>query len=342
MRKIFICLIIFLSGVWYFTIWKAKNSLTKIIYNITDEKPDISYDTKGFPFNLIFHIKNPKYSNMTIENDQLTISSESLLVKIKFLDRSLQIYVPNNEINIVVHGDKEKNIKCITNSENHFIIKLNSLLSSSKFEKSDSIIDYINTIFYEDHGLKCDILSDPESKKVIITEVNHKPNHVRFDFNKESESSKLGFDSYIYRFKSTIHSEDYLSIDTKFDCELIGDISASKVNFDLEKFLIHTNKFSLTASGRMHDYNLTTFAFKDKIDIQISNYKEFVLSMLDNKSAADAYQKLIFSLSEKIIDDDIQFTIRYDEDMGSSFIGKLTAADLIDKFSEITKDESSN
>lgn len=348
MRKVIIYSIISLflfipavyGGFWYFAAWKAKKHLVKMVYNITGEEPDISCDKSGFPSNLIFHIKNPKFSDK-----ELTISTEALLIKNRMLDRSLHIYVPSNEINIVVHGDKPKNIKCSTDSKSYFTVKLNKAPFSSQLDGNGSIIDHISAIRYRDYGLKCDFPYNSENEESITTtiETNDRANQIRINFYKRSnEGAKLGFDFSVYRFKDTVNPESYLSIDTKFNYELINDISASKLNFDIEKFLIQSNKFSLTASGGIHDYNMVTFSFRDKINIDISNYKEFVLLMLDKKSTAHEYQELISSLSEKTINDNVQFTIRYDNDMESSFIGKLPITDFFNKLTELSKDESSN
>ncbi|VVC27418.1 Glycoside hydrolase/deacetylase, beta/alpha-barrel,NodB homology domain [Cinara cedri] len=50
---------------------------------------------------------------------------------------------------------------------------------------------------------------------------------------------------------------------------------------------------------------MVKFSFRDKININISNYKEFVLLMLDKKATAHGYQELISSLSEKTINNDV-------------------------------------
>ncbi|WP_419247136.1 hypothetical protein ACJZL1_05715 [Wolbachia endosymbiont of Rhagoletis indifferens] len=343
MRKVFIYIIVSLclfvptaySGFWYLSAWKTKNLLAETISYINDEKFDISYDFSGFPFNLIFHVTNPKFSN-----EQLTISSKALLVKNRLFDKSVYIYTPSNEVDITVHGDEKKNIKCHTNDSSHFVVRLNDLPSSLRF---NSVIDYIGTLRYEDYGLKCDV---SENQQSVITEVNDKSNYIQFHLDKEpSGNAKLGFDLYTYRYKNTASPESYLSIDTKFDYEFVNDISASRINFNIEKFLIQSNNFSFAADGGVNNYNLVTYSFKDKINVAISNYKELISFMIGDSKTSDAFEKLVPSLSEKTTDNGIQFSIKYDDDVGSSFIGKLSITDFMNQLSKIiqlTKNENSN
>ncbi|MDR2831725.1 MAG: hypothetical protein LBV62_02315 [Rickettsiales bacterium] len=349
MRKVFIYVIISLflfiptaySGFWYFSIWKTKNLLAETISYINDEKFDISYDFSGFPSSLIFHMTNPKLSN-----EQLTISSEALLIKNRLFDKSVYIYIPSNEVDIAVHGDEKKNIKCHTNNNNHFVVKLNDLPSSLRFDRNITIIDYINTLRYEDYGLKCDVSSDLENQRSIITEVNGKSNYIQFYLDKEpSGNTKLGFDFYAYWYKNVASPESYFSIDTKFDYEFVNHISASRINFNIEKFLIQSNNFFLAADGRVQNYNLVTSSFQDKINVAISNYKELISFVTGDSKASNAFEKLISSLSEKTTDNGIQFSIRYDDNIRSGFIGKLSTTDFMDQLSKInqlTKDESSS
>ncbi|WP_395463162.1 hypothetical protein [Wolbachia endosymbiont of Cantharis cryptica] len=338
MRKVFIYIIISLflfipaaySGFWYFSACKTKNLLAKTISYINDENFDISYDFSGFPSNFIFRVTNPKFSN-----EQLTISSEALLIKNRLFDKSVYIYIPSNEVNITVHGDEKKDMKCHINNNNHFVVKLNDLLSSLRFDRNSSIIDYINTLRYEDYGLKCDV---SENQQSIITEVNGKSNYIQFYLSKELDgNAKLGFDFYAYRYKSVASPESYLSIDTKFDYEFVNHISASRINFNIEKFLIQSNNFSLAADGRVQNYNLVTSSFKDKINVAISNYKELISSVTGDSKASNSFEKLISSLSEKTTDDSVQFSIKYDDDVGSSFIGKLSTTDFMNQLSRITE-----
>lgn len=349
MRKVFIYITISLllfipvaySGFWYFSVCKVKNLLAETILYINGEKFDISHDFSGFPSNFIFHVTNPKFSN-----EQLTISSDALLIKNRLFDKSVYIYIPSKEVNIAVHGDEKKNIKCHTNGSSHFVIKLNDLPSSLQLNKNSTIIDYINTLRYEDYGLKCDVLENQQS---IVTEVNDKGNYVQFSLNKKlNGNTKLGFDLHAYRYKSFINPERYLNIDTKLDYEFIDDISASRVNFDIEFFLIQSNNFSLNADGRVQNYNLVTSSFKDKINVAISNHKElisFITGEKNHSKASSAFEKLIFSLSEQTTDDGVRFSIKYDDDARLSFIGKLSTTDFIDqlsKIAELIKDENSN
>ncbi len=352
MRKIFIYIIISLllfipvaySGFWYFSACKVKNLLAETILYINDEKFDISHDFSGFPSNLIFRVTNPKFSN-----EQLTISSEALLIKNRLFDKSVYIYTPSNEVDITVHGDEKKNIKCHTSDSSHFVVRLNDLPSSLRFNKNSTVIDYIDTLRYEDYGLKCDVLENQQS---VITEVNNKSNYIQFNFNEElNGNTKLGFDFYTYRYKNTASPESYLSIDTKFDCEFVNDISAYRVNFNIEKFLIQSNNFSFAADGGINNYNLVTSSFKGKINVAISNYKQLVSFAIGEEfsknypRASSAFEKLISSLSEKTTDDSVQFSIKYDDDVGSSFIGELSTTDFRNQFSKITqltKDESSS
>ncbi|WCR58092.1 hypothetical protein [Wolbachia endosymbiont of Ctenocephalides felis wCfeJ] len=344
MRKVFIYITIFLllfiptaySGFWYFSACKTKNLLAETILYVNDEKFDISYDFSGFPSSINFRVTNPKFSN-----EQLTISSEALVIKNRLLDKSIYIYVPSNKINITVHGNGTKNIKCYTNNNNHFVVKLNDLPSSLRFDRNSTMIDYINTLRYEDYGLKCDVSPDSESQQGIVTEVNGKSNYIQFYLDKElSGNAKLEFDFYTYRYKNTANPESYLSVDTKFDCEFVNHISASRINFNIEKFLVQSNNFSLTADGGINNYNLVTSSFKDKIDVVISNYQKlisFVTGEKNHSKASDALEKLISSLSEKTTDDSIQFSIKYNDDVGSSFIGKLSATDFMNQLSQITE-----
>ncbi|QIT36648.1 hypothetical protein [Wolbachia endosymbiont of Brugia pahangi] len=341
MRKVFIYTIISLflfvpiaySGFWYFSAWKTKNLLAETILYTNDEKFDVSYDFSGFPSSLTFHMTNPKFSN-----EQLTISSEALLIKNRLFDKSVYIYIPSNEVNITTHDDEKKNIKCYTSNNNHFVIKLNDLPSSLRFTKNSTMIDYVNILRYEDYGLKCNV---SENQQSVITEAGGKSNYIQFHFNKEpSGNTKLGFDFYTYRYKNVASPEHYLSIDTKLDYEFISHISASRVNFNIERFLIQSDNFSLTADGGVQNYNLITSSFTNKVNVAVSNYKELISLLAGEKNhskTSDAFEKLISSLSEKTTDDSIQFSIKYDDNLGSSFIGKLSTTDFMNQLSKITK-----
>lgn len=341
MRKIFIYGIVSLflfvpiaySGFWYFSACKTRNLLANYIGG---RNSDISHDFSGFPFSFIFRVKNPKFSN-----EQLTVSSEALVIKNRLLDKSVYIYTPSNEVNIAVHGNERKNIKCHTSNNNHFVVKLNDLPSSLQFNRNSSnTIDYVDMFRYEDYGLKCDVSEDQQS---ITTEVNGKSNYTQIHLNEDlNGNAKLGFDFYTYRYKHTANPENYLSIDTKFDCEFVNHISASKINFNIEKFLIHSNNFSLAADGGINNYDLVTLSFKDKINVAISNYKELISFITGGSKASDALEKLMSSLSEKATDDNIQFSIKYDDNVGSSFIGKLSTTDFVNQVTELAKNENSN
>nr|WP_246228189.1 hypothetical protein [Wolbachia endosymbiont of Litomosoides brasiliensis] len=313
--------------------------MAEIITN--DEKFNISYDFSGFPFSLTLHITDPKLSN-----GQLTISSEALLVKNRSFDKSLYIYIPSNEVNITTHDDEKKNIKCYTNNNNHFFVKLNDLPSSLRLNKNSTMIDYVNTLRYEDYGLKCNA---SENQQGIITEANGKSNYIQFHFDKEPNgNTKLGFDFYIYRYKNVTSPEHYFNVDTKLDYEFTNYISAPRVNFNIERFLIQSDNFSLTADGGVQNYSLVTSSFTNKVNVAVSNYKELVSLLVGEKNhpkASDAFEKLIFSLSERTTDDSIQFSIKYDDNLGSSFIGKLSTTDFMNQLSkvtELTKNESIN
>lgn len=353
--KIFIYIIIFLLllfpsayvGFWYFAAWKAKNLLTEAISYMTNEEFSISYDFNGFPSHLILRVANPKFSN-----EQLTISFKELLVENTLLDKSVHISVPSNKFDISVHGDEKKRITCSTSDKNRLVIKLNDLLNSLKLDKNGTIVDYINTLRYEDYGLTCDVLSDTKNQESIVTEISDKSNHIQFSFDKTSDgNAKLGFDLYAYRYKNTSNPEDYLNIDTKFDCEFINGVSASSINFNIEKFLIQSDTFSFAASGKVSDYNLVTLSFKDKVDVSISNYKELISSVLGEEfskmhpKASSAFEEFILSLSEQAADKSIQFTIKYDDDIGASFIGALPTTDFMNRLSKINQliaNENSN
>ncbi|MGL9725350.1 MAG: hypothetical protein ACR5KV_01015 [Wolbachia sp.] len=340
MRKvltyIIISLLLFIpiaySGFWYFSACKTKNFLANYI---NDVKLDISHDFSGFPFDLIFRVTNPQFFN-----EQLTISFKALVIKNRLFDKSIYIYIPSNEIDIAVHGDEKKNVRCHTSKNNHFIIKLNDLPFSLRFNRNSNIIDYIDTLRYEDYGLKCDV---SENQQSVITEMNDKSNYIQFHLNKElNGSAKLGFDFYTYQYKHTVSPENYLSVNTKFDYEFVNHISASKINFNIEKFLIQSNNFSLAADGGINNYNLVTLSFKDKINVAISNYKELISFITGGSKASDALEKLMSSLSEKINDNDIQFSIKYDDNIGSGFIGKLSTIDFVNQAIELAKNENSN
>lgn len=354
MRKAFICIIISLlllvpsayAGFWYFSAWKARSALAKAISFVSNEEFDISYGFDGFPSRLVLHVANPKFSN-----GQLTVSFEELLVESTLLDKSVYISVPNNKIDISLHTDKKRSITCNTNDKNRFVIKLNNSLSSLKPSKDGNITDYINTLRYEDYGLTCGVISS-DLKNQITTEADNKNNYIQFAFNKEPErNAKLWFGLYIYRYKSTSNPGDHLNIDTKVDYEFITEISASSVNFNIEKFLIRNDNFSLTANGKVSSYNLATSSFKDKIDVYVSNYKELLAFTLGKEfsknypKASSAFEELMLSLSQETTDKNVQFAIKYDDNVGSSFIGKLPATDFMDKLDKIdqlTKNESSS
>ena len=219
----------------------------------------------------------------------------------------------------------------------HFIVRLNDLPSSLKFNRNSTVIDYIDTFRYEDYGLKCDVLENQQS---VITEVSDKSNYIQFHLDKElNENTKLEFDFYTYRYKHTASPENYLSVDAKLDYEFVNHISASKINFNIEKFLIESNNVSIAATGGVSNYNLVTSSFEDKINVTISNYKELISFVTNDSKTADKLEKSISSLSEKITDNDIQFSIKYDNNVGSGFIGKLSTTDFITQF---TKNENSN
>ncbi|QKX01390.1 hypothetical protein GOY13_00120 [Wolbachia endosymbiont of Cruorifilaria tuberocauda] len=347
MRKVFthviVSLLLFIpatySGFWYFSTFKIKNLLAEIMLYISSKKPDVSSDFSGFPSSLIFHIINPKFSN-----EELTISSDSLLIRNRLFDKSIYIYVPSNEVSIIMHGNKKGNIKCHTNNNNHFIVKLSNSPSLLWFNKNINIIDYIDKLRYEDYGLKCDASLDLENQQSITTEVNGKSNYIQLHINKEpSKNNKLKFDFYIHRYKDSTNPESYLSIDTKFDYEFINQISATRINFNIEKFLIQNNNFSITADGMLNNYNMVTSSFKNAINVSILNYRELISFITRNPKTSGRLEKLISSLSERTTDNSIHFSIKYNENTGSSSIGKLHITDLIDqldKISELDKNEN--
>nr|WP_246168489.1 hypothetical protein [Wolbachia endosymbiont of Ctenocephalides felis wCfeT] len=307
---------------------------------INDEKSEISYNFSGFPFSLTFHVTNPK-----ISNEQFTLSSKDLLIKNRLFDKSVYAYVPSNEVNITFHGEKEQNIKCHTSNSNNFMIKLKDLLFSLQFDPDSTLIDYVNTLRYEDYGLKCE---DLESRKSAETEVNDGSNYIQISFNKEiNGNAKSSQDLYIYRYKDVAKPEDYLSMDIKLDYEFVSDISASSMNFNIEKLLVQSNKFSIIADGGVRNYNFVTSSFEDQVNVSVSNYKELVSYVMSEEEpkVADAFEKLLPSLSEKTTDDSVKFSIRYDNNIGTGFIGKLSTADFISQLSiidKLIKNESSN
>ena len=64
--------------------------------------------------------------------------------------------------------------------------------------------------------------------------MNGKSNYIQIHLNKELHgNTKLQFDFYTYRCKSIASPE---SIDTKFDYEFVNHISASRINFNIQKF----------------------------------------------------------------------------------------------------------
>ncbi|MCV3769752.1 MAG: hypothetical protein K0T53_03485, partial [Wolbachia pipientis] len=263
---LFLFILIGYSGFWYVSGCKIKNLLAETILYINDEKSDPSYNFSGFPSSLIFYITNPKLSNK-----QFTISSDALSIKNRLFDKLIYIYIPNNKVSITIHNSKKKNIKCYTNN-NYFILKLNNLPFSLRFNKNSNIIDYIDTLRYEDYGLKCNTLPDFKNQQSIMTKINGKSNYIQLHLNNEpSGNNKLEFDFYIYQYKNATNPENYLSIDTKFNYEFINYISAAKINFNIKKFLIKSNNFSFTADGKISNYNLITSSFKDKINITILN-----------------------------------------------------------------------
>ncbi|WFW29848.1 MAG: hypothetical protein LJI21_00830 [Wolbachia endosymbiont of Menacanthus eurysternus] len=326
------------SGFWYFSAYKIKNLLKEIIH-VNDKKFSILHDFSGFPFNLIFHIKNPKFSDK-----QLTISLETLTIKNKLFNKSIYVSIPNNEIDIAIHyNNKKKDVKCYTNNNNHFIFKLNISPFLINFNKNNDVImihHIINTFRYEDYGLKC--ISNSKDQHYIVTETNDKSsnNYIEFYINEKLNKTKLGFNLLIYKYKDTLNLKNHLNIDIKFNYDFMNHISASKAHFNIEKFLIQGNNFSLIANGKIRNYNLVTSSFEDEIKLIILNYEELI-SFIINKEKypkiSNILKKLIFSLSEKITNKNVQFSIKYNNNIRSSFIGKLSATDFMNQLNQITE-----
>ncbi|MDG7056289.1 MAG: hypothetical protein LKM44_02250 [Wolbachia endosymbiont of Meromenopon meropis] len=349
-HKVFIyivlSLVLFINTVygvfWYFSAFKMKNLLSEVMLFTNNKKFNILHDLKGFPFYLIFRVENS-----TLFNKQLTISSEALLIKNRLFDKLVYVYVPSNKINITLYGDKKKDITCHTNKSSHFTVKLNNFPSLLKFSRNRvGMIDYVNIFRYEDHGLICNSVSDSENLQSIATEVNDKSNYIQLYLNKERNgNTKLEFDFYAYNIVSV---KNRLNVDIKFGYEFVNQISFSKVNFYIEKFLIQGRDFSLTADGKISDFNLVTSSFKDKINLNISNYKELISFITDKKTyskISDLLEKFILSLSEKTINESIQFSVKYNIDLKSSFIGKLSVNDFmneLDQINKLIKNESIN
>ncbi|MCV3769557.1 MAG: hypothetical protein K0T53_02425, partial [Wolbachia pipientis] len=64
---------------------------------------------------------------------------------------------------------------------------------------------------------------------------------------------------------------------------------------------------------------------------------ELISFITSDPKTLDKLKKLISSLSEKINDNSAQFSIKYDNNIGSSFIGKLLITDFMSQLDKITK-----
>ncbi|WP_333023809.1 hypothetical protein [Wolbachia endosymbiont of Pentidionis agamae] len=323
------------AGFWYFSSWKIKNFLASVADN---KNVTISYDTiisGGFPFNFIFHIKNPKLSSK-----QVTISSEVLTIKNKLFDKQMFLYTPSNMIDITFHdiGDTTNyKATCNIHNSNNLSILLKQITFS--VNNAQNLPDYVNKLRYEDYGLKCSILNNDH--KTITTQIDNGPNYLQLDFERELE--KLGSTFLINQYCT---EQNCFNINIKFGYEFIRNVSASKMNLDFNRFLIKNNDFLFNASGRIHDYNFVTMSFEKQVDINILGCKKFVHFLVGaeymkrSPEVLNKMQNLICSLSEETSDHNMHFNIRYDSEKQSGIIGNISFRDFANQLQSIQEDSN--
>ncbi|WP_261722480.1 hypothetical protein [Wolbachia pipientis] len=316
--------------------WKTKNFITNVVANATDKEFQVIYDIAGFPSSLTFYILNPKFAN-----EELTVSMDELMIKNRLLDKSLYVYIPSNRVtiqkNALYDTRRDDNIICNMHDKNYLVIKLNTLPFLSKLSISD-----INMIRYEDHGLQCDI-SSRGIQQSIVTEIdNNKSNYVQLNIqHKSDENIKLWLDFYTYRFKGVTNPENCFNIDVRLGLESIKNSASTNINFNIDRFLFYSNNFSISASGRITNYNIVTGFFREEVNVEISNYTKLIQSLVEQEKNFDSFNELMLSLSEKTANDNIQFTIRHEKN-GLSFIGKLSFDDFIKRLSNLSANESNH
>ncbi|GHM58064.1 MAG: hypothetical protein sL5_02150 [Candidatus Mesenet longicola] len=349
MRKIFctIAVIILLffttySGLWLYATSKTKNMLQKVSSYAKAYEIEFTYDdiaTYGFPFGINLDIKNPE---ITIH--QLTsIKLDSLLLKHKLFSKWLFLSIPNNIIDITI-SDNQENYSVVCNTHKLALTsKLNKLPFLLQIKDEFSVVDYVNLLRYEDHGLSCITLS---SNSETSTKSSH-GNHLQLIFDKKSdEHIKLSVSSHISEH-TDIKDQISPEINANFDVEVLSNKSSIKLNLDIEKFSISGNSFTINAKGKLHDFIIAmlSYSFKGEISIDMSNYKESISFLASqylpssNTQAIDNIQELVLNVAQKISEDNIKVILSYNNDDKAVYIGNMQLDAFIDKIQKICNNE---
>ncbi len=350
------------GGLWFYTASKTKSLLQKIpsyakFYGIEFTYDDIA--TYGFPFNLKLHVKNPRFTAYNTQS--ISVKSDSILLKYRPLSKWLSIYFPSNAIDIAVVNNQEdsitysdiklENYNVVCNADGlAFISRLNKLPFLLQIKSGSGIADYINLLRYEDRGLNCTALSS--SQENIGTRISQ-GNHLQLAFDKKSdEHVKLNIDSHISKYTEIKNqvSNNYPDIDVNFDLEILSGQSFAKLNFDIGKFLINGDDFSININGQLHDLTMSTFShsFRDEVNIDMLNYKKCISFLVDRYSlssdsqAINDIQELVFNAAQKINDNDVRITLNYNDNDRAVFIGNMRLDNFIGKVREIYSVEEKN
>lgn len=348
MRKIFcsIAAVILLSfiaysGLWLYTASKMKNTLQKISSYANPYEIELTYGnvvTYGFPFSINLDIKNPKITTSKLTSIKL----DSLLLKYKLFSKWLSLSIPGDKVDIILSNDQE-NYSVVCNTHKLALTsKLNKLPFLLQIKDELSIVDYVNLLRYEDHGLSCTTLSNNSGTSTKSSQGNH----LQLIFDKKSdEHIKLNIDSHISKY---IESDDHPEVNANFDVEILSNKSNVKLNLNIEKFSINGNNFAINAKGKLHDFifAMLSYSFKGEISIDMLNYKECISFLanqylsLSNAQAMDNIQELVLNVAQKISNDNIKVILSYNNDDKAAYIGNMQLDAFVNKISKIYNSES--
>lgn len=343
MRKILYAIVVITSlflaiygGLWLYAANKTKSMLKKISSYAKSYELEFTYGdivTYGFPFGLELDVKNPKI----VTPKSTSIKLDSLSIKYKLFSKWLFLSIPSNVIDITV-SDNQENYSVVCNTHKLALIsKLNKLPFLLQIKDDSSILDYVNLLRYEDHGLICTTLSD--NNKVTKSSEG---NHLQLVFDKRSnEHIKFSVSSHISKYTE---SNNHHEVNANFDVEVLSNKSNVKLNLDIEKFSINGNNFAINVKGKLHDFIFTalSYSFKDEISIDMLNYKECISFLASqylssgNAQTINNIQELVLNAAQRINDNDIRVTLSYNK---AAYIGNMQFDAFIDKMHEIYNNE---
>ncbi|WP_339045208.1 hypothetical protein [Candidatus Mesenet endosymbiont of Agriotes lineatus] len=330
------------SGLWFYATSKTKNMLQKVSSYAKSYEIELTYDnivTYGFPFSINLDIKKPK-----ITTPQSTfIKLDSLLLKYELFSKWLSLSIPGNKVDIIVSNDQE-NYSVVCNTHKLALTsKLNKLPFLLQIKDEISIVDYVNLLRYEDHGLSCITLSSNSEASTRSSQGNH----LQLIFDKKyDEHIKLSVSSHISKY-TDIKDQINPEINANFDVEVLSNKSNVKLNLDIEEFSISGNNFAINAKGNLHDFIIAmlSYSFKGEISIDMLNYKEcmsFLASQYLPSSSTqtiDNIQKLVLNIAERINDNDVRVTLSYNSGDKAAYIGNMQFDTFIDKIQKIYNNE---